>query len=110
MADTCCEVTHSLPVPFHCDAKYAIYIASNQVYPECTKHIEIDYHLVHENFDKGLLVPVHISTASQLADIFTKAVGSTTLTSLSSKLQVCDLFQPSNLRGDVNTIIGNSGQ
>lgn len=113
MADTCCEVIWlvavlkdllvypQLPIPFYCDSKSAIYIASNPVYHERTKHIEIDCHLVRENFAKGLLKPFHISTTLQPADMFTKAIGAAQLTSLSSKLNVCNLFQPSNLREDV---------
>lgn len=56
---------------------------------------------MRENFDKGLIVPNHVSTTAQPADMFTKAVGAATLATLSSKLQVCDYFQPTNLRGAV---------
>lgn len=120
MADTCCEIIWlvailkdflvypTLPIPFHCDSKSAIYIASNPVYHKRTKHIEIDCHLVRENFDNGLLVPTHIHTKSQPADIFTKAVGAATLDYLTTKLNVCDFFQPSNLRGDVTSPITSS--
>lgn len=64
MTDTCCEVIWlvtvlkdllvypSLPIPFQCDSKSAIYIAPNPVYHERIKHIEIDCHLVRENLDK----------------------------------------------------------
>ncbi|KAL8091510.1 hypothetical protein AgCh_033943 [Apium graveolens] len=96
MADTCCEIIWlvailkdfqihpPLPIPFHCDSKSAIYIASNPVYHERTKHIEIDCHLVRAQFDNGLLVPTHISTNSQPAHMFTKALGAATLNHLSN--------------------------
>ncbi|WOH13997.1 hypothetical protein DCAR_0933512 [Daucus carota subsp. sativus] len=61
MADTCCEIVWLLaifrvfgfnsltPVQLHCDNKSALYIASNSVFHERTKHIEIDCHIVREN-------------------------------------------------------------
>lgn len=113
MADTCCEVIWlvavlkdllvfpKLPVPFYCDSQSAIYIASNPVYHERTKHIEIDCHLVREQLEKGLLIPTHISTSAQPVDMFTKALGSASLALFTSKLNVCNIFQSSNLREGV---------
>ena len=36
------------PTKLFCDNQVAIYIAKNQVYHESTKHVELDYHIVHE--------------------------------------------------------------
>lgn len=113
MADTCCEVTWLLallkelhvtnltPVAFHCDNKSAIHIANNPVFHERTKHIEIDCHIVRQKMIQGITSIVHIPTKVQPADLFTKALASDHLMSLLSKLGACNLFQASNLRGDV---------
>lgn len=115
MADTCCEVTwllallkdlqlpQLLPIPFFCNSKSALYIADNPVFHERTKHIEIDCHLVREKLQQGIINTFHLSSEFQPADMFTKAVGAAQLAYFNSKLNVCNLFQPSNLRGDVTS-------
>lgn len=112
MADTCCELVwlltlfatfgyHNItPVTLYCDSKSALYIAQNSVFHERTKHIEHDCHLVREKLQMGIISPAHIASSAQPADIFTKAISSSHLLSLISKLGVCNLFMPSNLRGD----------
>lgn len=113
MADTCCEITWLLslfktfgyynltPVSFYCDSKSALYIASNSVFHERTKHIDIDCHIVREKLQQGVISTCHISTTLQPADMFTKALSAAQLQYFCSKLGVCNLFQPSNLRGAV---------
>lgn len=110
MTDACCEIvwllaifqvfgiTYLTPMLLHCDNKSALYIASNSVFHERTKHIEVDCHLVREKLQLSIISTTHIPSASQPAYMLTKALSSHQLQLLCSKLNVCNLFQPSTLR------------
>jgi hypothetical protein len=68
------ELRVFLPTPpiLWCDNVSALALASNPVYHARTKHIEVDYHFIHEKVLNGDLVLKFISTLDQAADIFTK--------------------------------------
>ncbi|KAG7556889.1 Reverse transcriptase RNA-dependent DNA polymerase [Arabidopsis suecica] len=67
------RVEQDTPITMHCDNKAAIYIASNSVFHERTKHIEVDCHKVREKIVQGVTLPCYTRSEDQLADIFTKA-------------------------------------
>jgi hypothetical protein len=74
-----CWLLHDMGVsqtsssPIFCDNRSAIQIAHNDVFHECTKHIEIDYHFERHHLLQGTLCLCPIASANQLADVFSKA-------------------------------------
>ena len=58
-----------------CDNTSAINIANNPIVHSRTKHIEIRHHFNRDHITKGDIEFKFIETSHQLADIFTKPLG-----------------------------------
>lgn len=68
------NVKFTLTVNVYSDSKTTLQIATNLVYHERTKHIEIDYRFIKEKITKGLISMKYITTSKQPADILTKGL------------------------------------
>jgi hypothetical protein len=86
MSDFGEEYTH---VPLQCDSTSAISVAKNPVLHPKTKHIDVKYHFLRYNVEKGKITLIHVPTHDQLADIFTKPLDQATSTRLRGELGVC---------------------
>lgn len=57
-----------------CDNVSAVYLASNPVKHQRTKHVELDIHFVRDKVALGQVRVLHVPAAYQYADIFTKGL------------------------------------
>lgn len=70
------ELGISLPKAYvvFCDNVSVVYLSTNPVQHQLTKHIEIDIHFVREKVALGHVRVLHVPSALQYADIFTKGL------------------------------------
>ncbi|CAM8908938.1 unnamed protein product [Rhodiola kirilowii] len=104
MAAACCELSWlarligdmgvkvQAVIPLHRDNKAALHIAHNPVFHERTKHVELDCHLVRAHVLSKFVLPLHILSNEQAADMFTKPLQRDQLLYLCSKLGVSNFL------------------
>ncbi|WVZ85032.1 hypothetical protein U9M48_031995 [Paspalum notatum var. saurae] len=59
-------------IPLLVDSTSAISVAKNPVLHSRIKHIDVRFHFLRDHYEKGDIDLIHIVSANQLADIFTK--------------------------------------
>ena len=85
------ESTHDAPIGtvVYCDNISAVYMSTNLVQHQRTKHVEIDLHFVRERVAFGDVRVLHIPTSSQYVDIFTKRLSSPIFTEFQPERLPC---------------------
>jgi hypothetical protein len=68
-------------------------VAKNPVLHSRTKNIEVRYHFLRENVEKGNIDLIHVPTEKQLVDILTKPLDQATFACLRGELGVVFPFE-----------------
>nr|GFB36642.1 retrovirus-related Pol polyprotein from transposon TNT 1-94 [Tanacetum cinerariifolium] len=84
-------------IPMYSENKCAIALCCNNVQHSRSKHIDIRYHFIKEEVEKGVIELYFVNTEYQLEDIFTKALGRERIEFLINKLRMRS-FTPETLK------------
>jgi hypothetical protein len=77
------ECSHA---PVTCDSTGAISVAKNAVLHSRTKYVEVRYHFLRDNVEKGNIDLIHVPIKKQLANILTKPLDQATFARLQGEL------------------------
>jgi hypothetical protein len=72
----------------YCDNMSVVYLTTNLVQHQRTKHVEIDLHFVRERVAASVVRVLHVPTTSQFTDIFTKGLPSSVFLEFRSHINV----------------------
>ncbi len=87
------------PVVIYCDNISSILLANNPVYHARIKHIEVHYHFIREKVLAKEIDFIHVGTEDQVADIFTKVLGTDKLKKFRKMIGILEVDL--SLRGSV---------
>jgi hypothetical protein len=96
VAEACwlCQLLHELHCPLcrativYCDNVSVVYLSTNPVQPQRTKHVEIYLHFVCDRVTLGEVRVLHVPTTSQYADIFIKGLSTSVFIEFRNSLNV----------------------
>ncbi|XP_020973147.1 uncharacterized protein LOC110269548 [Arachis ipaensis] len=91
------KVEHKTPFTLFYDNQSALHIAANPVFYERTKYLEVDYHLVRDRSQEGMVKLLPIKTTQKIVDILMKALSPAPFAACRSKLRLLNLY-PRSLR------------
>src|ERR1044072_6265331 len=86
-----CEIQ---PMELACDNQSALYLSSNPIFHERTKHIEVDCHFIREKILSGIIKTSYVQSNDQLADMFTKSLRGPRISYICDKLDASDIYAP----------------
>jgi len=88
-----------VPIVIYYDNISSILLANNPTYHAKTKHIEVHYHFIREKVLAKEIDIIHVNIENQVADIFTKALGTNKLKKFRQMLGVLEVDL--SLKGNV---------
>jgi hypothetical protein len=88
------QLLHELQIPpsrctlVYCDNISVVYLSTNPVQHQRTKHVEIDLHFIQEKVAISQVHVFHVPTTSQFTDIFMKGLLSSVFNEFRSSLNI----------------------
>nr|CAN62738.1 hypothetical protein VITISV_021970 [Vitis vinifera] len=74
------------------DSQAALHIASNPVFHQMTKHIEVDCHFIREKIASRCVATSFVNSNDQLADISTKSLKGPRIKYICNKLGAYNIY------------------
>jgi hypothetical protein len=79
------------PTKLLCDNQGAIRLVSNAEFHQRTKHIDVKFHYIREQYQNQIIAVDYVGTKDQLADVLTKALGGPVFQDMRKKIGVTEI-------------------